>query len=77
MNAEEARRYCDAEIKRLGIEHRFKQIVSTLIRSRLTTQPSSPRNFRRQLAVENTNFGNLLNSIKLEPTKESTLRQRI
>jgi len=79
MNAEEARRYCDAEIKRLGIDQGFKQIVSTLLRSRLATPPSeketsrilgySPRNFRRQLAVENTNFRTLLNSIKIESAK--------
>jgi len=76
MNAEEARRYCDSEIKRLGIDHGFKQIVETLLRSRLATAPTeketsrllgcSPRNFRRQLAEEGTNYRNLLNSIKLE-----------
>jgi len=62
ISAEEARRYCDAEIKRLGIDHGFKQIVETLLRSSLTTPPTeketarilgySPRNFRRQLAEE-------------------------
>jgi len=76
MSAEEARRYCDAEIKRLGIDHGFKQIVETLLRSSLATPPTeketarvlgySPRNFRRQLAEEGTNHRNLLNSIKLE-----------
>jgi len=79
MSAIEARRYCDAEIKRLGIDYGFKHIVETLLRSRLATPPSeketskllgySPRNFRRQLAEEDTNYRNLLNSIKLESAK--------
>jgi len=80
MSAEEARRYCDTEIKRLGIDHGFKQIVETLLSSSLATPPTeketarnlgySARNFRRQLAAEHTNYRKLLNSIRLESAKK-------
>jgi len=80
MSAIEARRYCDAEIKRLGITHGFKHIVETILRSRLSSPPTeketakilgySARNLRRRLAEEGINYRDLLNSIKLESAKK-------
>jgi len=80
MSAAEARRYCDAEIDRSGVEQGFRQIVETLLRSRLATPPTenetsrilgySARNLRRRLAAEDTNYRHLLDSIRLESAKK-------
>jgi len=40
MNAAEARRYCDAEIKRLHTDQGFKQIVGALLKSQLSAPPT-------------------------------------
>jgi len=77
----EARRYCDVEINRLGSNRAFRQIVGTVLRSRLTAPPTeaetskilgySARNLRRRLATEGTNYRNLLSSIRLETAKKT------
>jgi len=80
MSATEARRYCDAEIERFGVEQGFRHIVETLLRSRLATPPTenetsrilgySARSLRRRLAAEDTSYRHLLDSIRLESAKK-------
>jgi len=80
MSAVEARRYCEAEIKRLGVDDGFKEIVGAALRSRLASPPTeketskllgySARNLRRRLNEENTSYRNLLNSIRQESARK-------
>jgi len=79
ITVEEARRYCEAEIAQLGAELGFKQVVYTLLNSRLANTPTesetakilgySARSLRRRLTTQNTTFRELLQSVRCDVAK--------
>jgi len=79
ITVEEARRYCEAEIAQLGAELGFKQVVYTLLNSRLASTPTesetakilgySTRSLRRRLTTQNTTFRKLLQNVRCEVAK--------
>ncbi len=80
INAEEARRYCEAEIAQSGIEVGFKQIVYALLNSRLRNAPTesdtavilgcSARSLRRRLAEQDTTFRELIQTARCDVAKK-------
>jgi len=89
ISAAEARRYCEAEIDQLGTELGFKQVVYTLLNSRLAISPTesetakilgySTRSLRRRLTAQNTTFRELLQSARCDVAKKllSTTHMRV
>jgi len=79
ITEEEARRYCEAEIAQLGAELGFKQVVYTLLNSKLASAPTesetakilgcSTRTLRRRLTTQNTTFRELLQDVRYEVAK--------
>ncbi len=80
ITAEEARRYCEAEITQLGVESGFKDVVYALLNSRLRSTPTetdtaiilgcSPRSLRRRLSAQNTTFRELISKARCNSAKK-------
>ena len=89
ISAEEARRYCEAEITQIGTELGFKEVVYTLLNSSLTRTPTeseaakilgySTRSLRRRLAQQNTTFRELLRRVRYDAATRllSTTHMRV